>query len=115
MLSLIGGVLKDGCLGKAGAGDVFAHHVVDRDGVGGRLDAFDVEAAEALGVAENGVQLRLEGRAFLVAQFEPGEAGDVADVDMFGGHRAGSKGDEAASGKRWKALQGRACQVGRAC
>jgi hypothetical protein len=37
-------------------------------------------------VAEDGVELALENGAFLLAEFQPGQAGDVADINVFSGH-----------------------------
>jgi hypothetical protein len=50
--------------------------------VGGGLDAGDVQFRKRLGVMQNGLQLRLKGRHLVIAQFETGEIGDVADIDV---------------------------------
>ena len=99
-LGLVGGVGQDGFGRDAGAGLVLAHDVVDGRGIGGGLDAGDIKGGEGFGVAEDGIELRLEDGAFGFGQFEPGEAGDMANFNVLGGHR-GRIGEERVGW--WKA------------
>jgi len=99
LLRLVGGVAQHRLAREAGAWRVIAHHVVDRQRVGDRLDSLEVESAQAFDVLEDGGELRGEGFALGVAEVESGELGDVADVDGVVGHRGGSKGKWRGSGK----------------
>ena len=100
-LGLIGGVGEDGFGGDAVARLVLAHDVIDGRGVGGGLDAGDIEGGEGFSVAEDGLELPLENGAFFLIQFEPGQAGDIADINVLRGHR-GRIGEERSGGGKGK-------------
>ena len=100
-LGLVGGVGEHGFRREAFARLVLAHHVIDGRGVGGGLDAGDVEGGEGFGMAEDGLELPLENGAFFLIQFEPGQAGDIADVNVLRGHR-GRIGEERRGGGKGK-------------
>ena len=96
-LGLVGGVGEDGFRRDAFARLVLAHHVIDGRGVGGGLDAGDIERREGFGVTEDCLELPLENGAFSFSQFEPGQAGDMVDINVLGGHR-GRIGEERPGG-----------------
>lgn len=62
--------------------DVIAHGAEDRGGVGGGLDAGNVERGKGLDMAEDGIELALKGGDLRIGEVEAGEIGDVADVDV---------------------------------
>ena len=81
-LSLVGRVLEDGFGRQAGVRVVLAHFSKHRAGVGGGFDAGDVELRQRLDMAEDRLELRLESGDLFIGQFEAGEIGDVADIDV---------------------------------
>jgi len=52
-------------------------------------------------VAEDGLELPLENGAFSFSQFEPGQTGDMVDINVLGGHR-GRNGEERPGGGKGK-------------
>ncbi len=66
--------------------DIVAHPPENRRGMGGGLNAGDVQPRQRLGVPQNGLQLRLENRHLVVTQFKAREIGDIADIDVAVGH-----------------------------
>jgi hypothetical protein len=81
-LGLIGRVLQDGLRRQARVRDVLTHAAENGYRVGGGIDSLDVELGQGLDVLEDGFQLWLEQGDFLVGEFEAGEIGDIADVDV---------------------------------
>jgi hypothetical protein len=81
-LGLVGRVLEHRGLGEAFVRRVIAHFPENGTGVGGRLDAGNVEFRERFDVAQDGFELRLERGHLFVGEFEAGEIGDVANVDV---------------------------------
>jgi hypothetical protein len=81
-LGLIRRVQENGGGAEAGVWRVVAHFSENLGGVCGGVDAGDFEFRKGLDVVDDGFELWLEGCDFLVGEFEAGEIGDVADVDV---------------------------------
>jgi hypothetical protein len=81
-LGLVGRVLEHRGLGEAFVRRVIAHFPENGTRVGVRLDAGNVEFRERFDVAQDGFELGLESGELFVGEFEAGEIGDVADVDV---------------------------------
>ena len=81
-LGLVGCVLEHRGLGQAFVRRVIAHFPESSTRVGGRLDAGNVEFRQGFDLAQDGFELRLESGDLFVGEFEAGEIGDVADVDV---------------------------------
>ncbi len=81
-LSLIRGVLQQCLLRQAMVRDVIAHPTEDGCRVGGWLDATDIELGQFGDIVQNRFQLGLEHGDFGIGQFQPGEVGDIADINV---------------------------------
>ena len=82
--------------------DVRAHAVEGGGWMGGGFDAGDIEFRQGFGVAEDGFELGLEGGHFLRGEFEAGEVGNIADVNLPVRHGR-------RIGKAWRVSK---CEVG---
>ena len=65
---------------RLGAGSSGRSHVLERDHVGRRLDALEIELAERLDVVEDPGELARHPLDLLVGQPQPREAGDVENL-----------------------------------
>jgi len=81
-LGLIRGVLQDCGRRQALVGNIGTHPVKHRSGVGGGIDAIDIESRERLGVFENRLKLGLEDGHLFIAELKAGEIGNITDVDV---------------------------------
>jgi len=81
-LGLVGRVGEEGGGSEAVSRGVIAHGAEDGGGVGGGLDAGNVERGEGLDMAEDGIELALECGDLRIGEVEAGEICDVADVDV---------------------------------
>lgn len=88
------GIAQGLFLSEAGTGDIRPGDIHQRERVRGRVDAGDIDAAQLLDVPEDVSELGAEALFLLGGQLEPGEVGDVVDVEIVGGH--GSEGREGA-------------------
>ncbi len=81
-LGLVGSILQNGGRGEALVRHIIAHPAEDIRSVGGGIDARNIEFRESFHEAENRLKLGLESGHFRIAEFEAGEIGDVADIDV---------------------------------
>jgi hypothetical protein len=81
-LGLIGRVLEHRGLREALVRRVIAHFPENGTGVCGRLDAGNVEFRQGFDLTQDGFELGLESGDLFVGEFEAGEIGDVANVDV---------------------------------
>jgi len=81
-LGLVRGVEQHGGGAQAGVRGVVAHFSKNFGGVRGGVDAGNFEFRKGFDVIDDCFELRLEGGDFIVGEFEAGEVGDVADVDV---------------------------------
>jgi hypothetical protein len=67
---------------KARSGDILAHDIEDRNGVGGRLDIRNIDFLKLRDVIDDLLELIVEACGFLRTQFEAGKVRGAGNVDI---------------------------------
>ena len=79
---MVRGILKKALGREALNRDVFAHFVRKIVGMGGWLDAFDVDFGKFFDVRHDVLKLPAKTGDFFFAQIDASEVGDIADIDV---------------------------------